>query len=141
MRSILTLVVLFSILICTSGHSQSKRKLYRGTKVEKISEHAEEAILDHEGNTTYIKFKKKIKSKIKIPVFLVGGMIDPKIMEDVIKKGDADYISLSRALINNPKFSNKIKEGSRELSKCIHCNLCLFCGMSEPLRCYYGKRK
>ena len=84
---------------------------------------------------------KEIKSKINIPVFLVGGMIDPKVIEDVVEKGDADYISLSRALINNPKFPNKIKEGSRELSKCLHCNLCLFCGMSEPLRCYYGKRK
>ena len=84
---------------------------------------------------------KEIKSKINIPVFLVGGMIDPKVMEDVVEKGDADYISLSRALINNPKFPNKIREGSRELSKCIHCNLCLFCGFSEPLRCYYGKRK
>jgi 2,4-dienoyl-CoA reductase-like NADH-dependent reductase (Old Yellow Enzyme family) len=87
---------------------------------------------------------KEIKSKIDIPVFLVGGMIDPKVIEDVVEKGDADYISLSRALINNPnnpKFPNKIKEGSRELSKCLHCNLCLFCGMSEPLRCYYGKRK
>ena len=84
---------------------------------------------------------KEIKSKIKIPVFLVGGMIDPKVIEDVVEKGDADYISLSRALINNPKFPNNIKEGSRELSKCLHCNLCLFCGMSEPLRCYYGKRK
>lgn len=84
---------------------------------------------------------KEIKSKINIPVFLVGGMIDPKLIEDVVEKGDADYISLSRALINNPKFPNKIKEGNRELSKCLHCNLCLFCGMSEPLRCYYGKRK
>ena len=84
---------------------------------------------------------KEIKSKINIPVFLVGGMIDPKVIEEVVEKGDADYISLSRALINNPKFPNKIKEGSRELSKCLHCNLCLFCGMSEPLRCYYGKRK
>ncbi len=84
---------------------------------------------------------KEIKSKINIPVFLVGGMIDPKLIEDVVEKGDADYISLSRALINNPKFPNKIKEGRRELSKCLHCNLCLFCGMSEPLRCYYGKRK
>ena len=84
---------------------------------------------------------KEIKSKINIPIFLVGGMIDPKVMEDVVEKGDADYISLCRALINNPKFPNKIKEGSRELSKCLHCNLCLFCGISEPLRCYYGKRK
>lgn len=84
---------------------------------------------------------KEIKSKVNIPVFLVGGMIDPRVIEDVIEKGDADYISLSRALINNPKFPNKIKEGSRELSKCLHCNLCLYYEMFEPLRCYYGKTK
>lgn len=84
---------------------------------------------------------KEIKSKVNIPIFLVGGMIDPKVIEDVVEKEDADYISLSRALINNPKFPNKMKEGSREVSKCLHCNLCLYYGMSEPLRCYYGKRK
>ncbi len=84
---------------------------------------------------------KEIKSKINIPVFLVGGMIDPKVMEGVVEKGDADYISLSRALINNPKFPKKIQEGSRELSKCLHCNLCFVCMFSEPLRCYHGKRK
>ncbi len=84
---------------------------------------------------------KEIKSKINIPVFLVGGMIDPKVMEGVVEKGDADYISLSRALNNNPKFPQKIQEGSQELSECLHCNLCLYCIFSEPLRCYYGKRK
>jgi len=84
---------------------------------------------------------KEIKSKINIPVFLVGGMIDPKVMEGVVEKGDADYISLSRALINNPKFPKKIQEGSRELSKCLRCNLCFACMFSEPLHCYHGKRK
>jgi len=84
---------------------------------------------------------KEIKQKIKIPVFLVGGLIDPKVMEDVIENGEADYISLSRALVNNPKFPKNITEGSRELSKCIHCNLCLYHLFSGPLRCHYGKWK
>ena len=83
----------------------------------------------------------KIKSKVKIPIFLVGGMTDPIVMEDVIEKGDADYISLSRALINNPNFPNKIKEGSKEPSKCLHCNLCMYNIMAEPLRCYYGNKE
>jgi 2,4-dienoyl-CoA reductase-like NADH-dependent reductase (Old Yellow Enzyme family) len=83
---------------------------------------------------------KIIKSKVSIPIFLVGGMTDPSAMEDVIAKGDADYISLSRALINNPKFPSNIREGSREPSKCLHCNLCLFRVVMEPLRCYYGKK-
>jgi len=82
----------------------------------------------------------EIKKKVNIPIFLVGGMTDPAVMEDAIEKGDADYISLSRALINNPKFPSKIREGSREPSKCLHCNLCLFRVVMEPLRCYYGNK-
>ena len=80
-----------------------------------------------------------IKNKVSVPVFLVGGMIDPAVMEDVVEQGDADYISLSRALVNNPKFPSKIQDGSREPSKCVHCNLCLIRTFTEPLRCYHGK--
>ena len=81
-----------------------------------------------------------IKSKMNIPVFLVGGITDPVAMEEIVDKGDADYISLSRALIADPKFPEKIREGNCELSRCIHCNLCLGYMVSEPLRCYRGKR-
>lgn len=84
---------------------------------------------------------REIKSKVNIPIFLVGGMTDPSVMEDVIKKEDADYISLCRALINNPKFPNKIKDGNKEPSKCVHCNLCLFNLFAEPLRCYHGNKE
>ena len=84
---------------------------------------------------------KEIKRKVNIPVFLVGGMIDPDCMEAVIGEGDADYISLSRSLIIDPNFPKKIEDGSREPSKCIHCNLCITCVLTEPLRCHYGKRK
>jgi 2,4-dienoyl-CoA reductase-like NADH-dependent reductase (Old Yellow Enzyme family) len=82
-----------------------------------------------------------IKSKVNKPIMLVGGMTEPSTMEDVIKKGDADYISLCRALINNPNFPNKIREGSKEPSKCLHCNLCLWNLFAEPLRCYYGNKE
>ena len=83
---------------------------------------------------------REIKKKVNTPVFLVGGMTDPSVMEEVVENGDADYISLSRALVNNPNFPNKIQEGSREPSKCVHCNLCLVRTITEPLRCYHGKK-
>jgi len=86
------------------------------------------------------KVAKEIKSKVNIPIFLVGGMIDPTVMENVIEQGDADYISLSRAIVHDPKFPNKIKEGNMEPSKCLHCNLCLFGVISSPLRCHYGNK-
>ena len=80
-----------------------------------------------------------IKRRVKVPVFLVGGITDPATMEEIIEKGDADYISLCRALIADPAFSEKIRSGNREPSKCIHCNLCGSYLISRPLKCYYGK--
>lgn len=80
-----------------------------------------------------------IKSKVKVPVFLVGGVTEPASMEEIIEKGDADYISLCRALIIDPAFPEKIRNGSREPSKCIHCNLCGAYMISRPVKCYYGK--
>lgn len=81
-----------------------------------------------------------IKKRVDVPVFAVGGMVDPAFMEETIENGDADYISLCRALITDPSFPNKIKEGSRELSRCIHCNLCLYYLTTRSVRCYRGKR-
>ena len=81
-----------------------------------------------------------IKSKVNVPVFVVGGIIEPRIMEEIIEKGEADYISLCRALIADPKFPERIRNGSRDPSRCIHCNLCLAYACTETLRCYYGKR-
>ena len=83
---------------------------------------------------------KVIKERVDIPVFVVGGLTEPSEMEDIIEKGDADYISLCRALNADPKFPNKIQEGSHKPSICIHCNLCLAYLFTEPLRCYQGKR-
>ncbi|NIS60813.1 MAG: NADH:flavin oxidoreductase, partial [Proteobacteria bacterium] len=81
-----------------------------------------------------------IKSKVNVPIFLVGGMTRPEIMEEVIERGDADYTSLCRALIADANFPNKIRQGSRESSRCVHCNLCLFYSATQPVRCYRGKR-
>ena len=81
-----------------------------------------------------------IKEKVDVPVFAVGGLVDPASMEKAITDGRADYISLSRPLIADPGFPNKIKEGRTEISRCIHCNLCLFYLPVRPLACYHGKR-
>jgi len=83
---------------------------------------------------------RKIKEKVDVPVFVVGGMVDPTFMEETIQSGEADYISLCRALITDPKFPNKIREGSREVSRCIHCNLCIYYLYTRSVRCYLGKR-
>ena len=81
-----------------------------------------------------------IKKAVSVPVFLVGGMVKPATMEKIIGDGDAGYISLSRALIADPEFPEKIRSGSLEPSRCIHCNLCMAYLTKRPVRCYHGKR-
>lgn len=82
---------------------------------------------------------KALKQRIETPVFVVGGITKPETMEDIIRSGDADYISLCRALISDPAFPRKVAEGKREPARCVHCNLCIGYIATEPLRCYHGK--
>ena len=82
---------------------------------------------------------KLLKSKIKVPVMLVGGITEPTVMEEIVKSGDADYISMCRALISEPALPGRIKEGNPEPARCIHCNLCSSYCLTRPLHCYYGK--
>jgi 2,4-dienoyl-CoA reductase-like NADH-dependent reductase (Old Yellow Enzyme family) len=82
---------------------------------------------------------KALKSKVDVPVMTVGGFTEPAAMKTVIERGDADYISLCRALISDPDFPNKIQQGSSEPVRCVQCNLCLGYIVTEPLRCYHGK--
>jgi 2,4-dienoyl-CoA reductase-like NADH-dependent reductase (Old Yellow Enzyme family) len=80
---------------------------------------------------------REIKQRVQVPIFVVGGITDPLVMEDIVRKGDADYISMCRALIADPDFPNKIRDGSREVSRCSRCHLCLDdFSMDNPLRCY-----
>ncbi len=82
---------------------------------------------------------REIKAKVEVPVFLVGGVSQPSVMEEIIEKGEADYISLCRPLIADSKFPERIRQGSREPSICIYCNYCGAYMVNEPLRCYRGK--
>jgi len=82
---------------------------------------------------------REIKGKVNVPVFLVGGISQPSVMEEIIEKGEADYISLCRPLIADSKFPERIRHGSREPSLCIYCNYCGGYMVNETLRCYRGK--
>lgn len=83
---------------------------------------------------------KEIKAAVTIPVFLVGGMIVPDTIEKIIERGDVDYASLSRALIADANFPNKIRNSNIESSRCVRCNLCMAYSTKRPLRCYHGKK-
>jgi 2,4-dienoyl-CoA reductase-like NADH-dependent reductase (Old Yellow Enzyme family) len=73
-----------------------------------------------------------------VPLILVGGLRTPSFMEEVLRKGEADFLSLSRPFIREPDLVKKIREGRTDHASCTSCNKCIaaiFYGL--PLRCYY----
>jgi mycofactocin system FadH/OYE family oxidoreductase 2 len=57
------------------------------------------------------------------PVFVAGRIIDPVYAESILSKGYADMIGMTRALIADPEWPNKAREGKLDqIRKCTSCN-------------------
>jgi len=72
-------------------------------------------------------FAKEIKAsgKVDIPLFLLGRIVSAEYAEEVIASGDADGVSMARALIADPCLPNKIKAGREDLVvPCLGCQRC-----------------
>jgi 2,4-dienoyl-CoA reductase-like NADH-dependent reductase (Old Yellow Enzyme family) len=77
-----------------------------------------------------------IKSQVKVPVILVGGLRDPAMMMNVIKEGKADLLSMSRPFIREPEIVQRWINGDMRPSDCTNCNGCLDLLMKgDPVVC------
>jgi 2,4-dienoyl-CoA reductase-like NADH-dependent reductase (Old Yellow Enzyme family) len=60
------------------------------------------------------------------PVITAGKIREPKHAEEILAQGKADIIGLCRALLCDPDWPIKAKEGrEKEIVKCVTCNWCL----------------
>lgn len=67
-----------------------------------------------------------VKKKVRIPVATVGAHMDPKIMEQILEEGMADFIAIGRGFIADPELPHKIQDGREEdIRPCVRCNNCL----------------
>jgi len=86
-----------------------------------------------------IYLAEEIKKAVKIPVIGVGVIRTPAFAEKILREGRIDFVALGRALIADPHWPNKAREGRPEdIIRCISCNIgCiggrLFRGL--PIRC------
>ena len=71
-----------------------------------------------------IYLAEEIKKVVKIPVIGVGVIRTPAIAERILKEGRVDFLALGRALLADPYWPNKAKEGrAEEIIRCISCNI------------------
>ena len=86
---------------------------------------------------------RRIKQAVNIPVVASNRINSPEIAEEILARGDADMVSMARALLADSQFANKAKAGDRAgINICIACNqACLdhyFTG--EPASCVVNPR-
>jgi len=73
----------------------------------------------------------------EIPLLVVGGLRKVAHMEEVIKNGFADFISMSRPFIREPNIVNRIREGKADAVACVSCNKCFAVAANYiPVHCY-----
>ncbi len=87
--------------------------------------------VDQEG--FFRKWASEVKKAVKVPVMMVGGLRTFALMEEVIQKGEADFVSLCRPLIREPHLIKEWKRGNHRRAACISCNKCLERNRQEGL--------
>ena len=71
----------------------------------------------------FVYLAEGIKSAVSVPVLASNRINDPSIGEEIIRNGEADLVTMARALIADPELPNKAASGKRHLIyHCVACN-------------------
>jgi 2,4-dienoyl-CoA reductase-like NADH-dependent reductase (Old Yellow Enzyme family) len=79
-----------------------------------------------------------IRKAVNIPVFVTGRVTDPAMAEQILARGEADMVGMTRAHIADPDIVSKIRSGSYErIRRCVGANVCIARATSgKVIRCF-----
>ena len=66
----------------------------------------------------------KFRAALKMPLVYVGGLTSRAKIDEVLGEG-VEFVSMARALVNDPAFVNKMKEDKNARCDCGHSNYCI----------------
>ncbi|MCH2020961.1 MAG: NADH:flavin oxidoreductase [Saprospiraceae bacterium] len=72
----------------------------------------------------FLKQARIIRETVTMPLVYLGGVDSKKGIEEILDAG-FEFISIGRALIHDPDFLLKLKDGSITKSGCTRCNQCI----------------
>ncbi|MCL1829162.1 MAG: FAD-dependent oxidoreductase [Oscillospiraceae bacterium] len=103
--------------------------------------------LDEGCNSIYAAEVKKAVKTAK--VVTVGAFSDPKLAEEIIASGKADFVAMARQFIADPDYPNKLRAGREDdVIKCMRCLTCfshtqnfgkLYCAINPKTGRGYGE--
>ena len=92
----------------------------------------------------FLKFCDQVRKLTKLPICGVGGLTDPDFVEEQLKNGRIDCAAMSRQLIADPEWPNKVcSDHAEEIHRCIRCNKKCLGGMMahQGVHCIYEKEE
>ncbi len=93
----------------------------------------------HWPQVTYRVIQRQVKQAVGPDIVVVQStrIQTPEQAEDILSAGDGDMIGLCRALIVDPAWPRKARQGrSNEIRRCIACNQCWdWIAAAEPIGC------
>lgn len=66
-----------------------------------------------------------VKQAVRIPVIGVGVIRDPDVAESAVREGQVDFIALGRALLADPRWPEKARQG--QAATIVRCTSCCYC--------------
>ncbi len=94
-------------------------------------------------NRPLVRFASALKEVIKVPVFCIGKIADPAEAEEIVSRGLADMVAMTRAHIAEPEIVKKVQQGRLDdIRTCIYCNETCFRRSQQgtPISCVYNPR-
>ena len=77
----------------------------------------------HVPRKAYVYLAQGIRSAVSVPVIASNRINDPRLGEEVLREGQADLVTMARALLADPDLPNKALQGKEELiTHCVACN-------------------
>jgi 2,4-dienoyl-CoA reductase-like NADH-dependent reductase (Old Yellow Enzyme family)/thioredoxin reductase len=85
---------------------------------------------------------REIRKRVRIPVSVAGRINDPAVAERLLEAGDADFVTMGRALHADPDLPRKARERREdEICWCVACLTCSdLLGQDQPVLCLANTR-
>ena len=80
----------------------------------------------HGPRVPYLETMRKLRPSVRgVPLAALGRITDPAEAEGILDRGEAELIALGRALITDPAWPQKARQGrARDIRYCVSCNTC-----------------
>lgn len=77
----------------------------------------------------------RFRAALKMPLVYVGGLLSREKIDEVLGHG-FEFVSMARALLNDPAFVNRMKEDEQARCDCGHSNYCIARMYSREMACH-----